>query len=209
MAISGFTGIQADRVISKINEWANANGSSINAVRPSGYESTTNMGLYIKNGDTTIFKTYDDYGASGTGAIYNNGGSKYNLSSAVASSDATYDIYFSSHGFMIKQTSGGATDLYFISLNDDGTVVYGINRGATGTSPVCMRYTDTGYQSITYTANSANSTSLCNFVAKGAIGEDSSAQYAYFMPLYQYNVAGILTLNDEQYVTNGYWCIKD
>lgn len=209
MAISGFTGIQADEVIRRINEWADANGSSINAVRPTSYESTANIGLFIKNGNTTIFKTYDEYGASSTGAIYNNGSSNYALSSSVASSYATYDIYFSTHGFIVKQSNGGATDLYFVSLNDDGTLVYGVNRGTAGTSPVCMRYTDTNYQSNTYTANAANSTSLCNFVAKGAIGENASAQYAYFMPLYQYNVSGILTLNDEQYATNGYWCIKD
>lgn len=209
MAISGFTGIKADEVISRINEWSTTNGYNINAVRPTNYETTANMGLFIKNGATTFFKTYDGYGASRTGAIYNNGNSIYNLSDSVASSDATYDIYFTSHGFMIKQTNGGATDLYFVSINDGGTVVYGINRGTTGTSPVCMRYTDTNYQTITYTANVSTSTSLCNFVAKGAIGVDSSAQYAYFMPLYQYNVPGILTLNDEQYITNGYWCIKD
>lgn len=168
MAISGFTGIKADEVIRRINEWANANGSSINAVRPRNYESDANIGLFIKNGDTIIFKTYDEYGTVGTGAIYNNGGSKYNLTGAVASSYATYDIYFSSHGFMIKQTNGGGSDLYFVSLNDDGTVIYGINRGTAGTSPVCMRYTDTGYQSNAYTANAANSTSLCNFVQKVA-----------------------------------------
>lgn len=209
MSLSGFTGIQADEVIRRINEWADTNGLSINAVRPTSYESVANVGFFIKNGDTTFFKSYDEYGASGSGAIYNNGSSKYNLSATVASSYATYDTYFSSHGFMIKQANGGAADLYFVSVNDDNTIYYGVSRGETGTSPVCMRYTDTGYQSNAYIANDADSTSLCNFVAKGGIGVNSSAQYAYFMPINQYNVPGIRTLNDEQYISNGYWCIKD
>lgn len=207
MAISGFTGVTDVSMPGYINAWAQDSGYSITAEY--AHPSSSTAGFCIKDSDGHIlFTNYPGSGSAGY-IYYNNGSSTINLN-AVGSAGHTNDIYFCDKGFLLKtaNSSSSTPALVLFTWNDDGKLIM-VGASSNGLSPKCVRYTDSVAQSCTYTANAANATSLCNFVPKGAVGEDSFAQYAYFMPLCQYNVPGILTLNDEQYITNGYWCIKD
>lgn len=125
-----------------------------------------------------------------------------------------YDVYICSHGFIISIYASGYTTQranLLITVNDDGTIrtVFTAASGDAMTTCKCVGFSENSYQSCAYTANLANSTSLTNFVSKGLIGVDSSCQYAFFMPIYQYNSVGILTGDGIDYITNGYWCIQD
>lgn len=202
MAISGYTGLSTAQFVAFVN------GLNL----PITAETSGTYGFNILYGDNIIFSRIST--GSNNLVMHYNGSSTVSKTSTGGSQEQwTFSVYASSKGILFDcgGTLGSATSKAkgFISINDDNTIVYGCAEYNTYVSVSVARYTDTGVQTIVYTANSANSTSLCNFVAKGSIGVDSSAQYAYFMPMYQYNVAGILTLNDEQYITNGFWCIKD
>lgn len=60
------------------------------------------------------------------------------------------------------------------------------------------------------TRHLANCTTLANFVTAASLGDANvAAENAYYIPIYQYDGMGIITLNNEKYITNGYWCIKD
>lgn len=206
MAISGYTGLTADAVVSKINEWAETNSYDVTAEKT--HATVANTGLKVLDGDgNVLFTTYTGTGSNGYMYV-NNGNSSFNLV-GIGGSGETDDIYFSSRGFLLKIVNSGYTVLVMLTVNDDGSIITARANGQTGTSIACMRYADSDGQTIAYTANSGNSTTLCNMIALGSVGTDSSAQYAYFMPIRQYSDAGIITLNDEQYITNGYWCIKD
>lgn len=149
----------------------------------------------------------------------------YNGSTEIASTNIsgnynkgqTAQIFSSSYGLLIYLNSGNDNDTYaFISFNDDGDIIMGIkNNGSTvsadaPTSMLTYSLNKSGSTySYSYTANSGNVTALCNMVADGGFGVDASAQYVYYMPIYQYSVPGIFTFDDEDYVSNGYWCIKD
>ncbi len=204
MAISGNTGLSTVQFVAFINA---LNLPNITA------ETSGTYGFNILLDDSVIFSRLST-GSNDLVMRYNNGQSTVSKASTGGAQEQwTFNVYASSKGFLFEcgGTLGSATSKAkgFITINDNNTIVYGSAAYSTFVSVSVARYTDGNVQTIAYTANAANSTSLCNFIAKGIIGEDSSAQYAYFMPLYQYNVAGILTLNDEQYATNGYWCIKD
>lgn len=204
MAISGNIGLSTARFVDFVNT---LNLPGITA------EVSGTYGFNILFDGNVIFRRIST-GSNNLEMYYNNGSSTVSKASTGATQEQwTFDVYASSKGILFECGGpiGSATSKAkgFIAINDDNTIVYGSAQYNTFTSVSVVRYIDGSAQTITYTANAANSTSLCNFVAKGAIGVDSSAQYAYFMPLYQYNAAGILTLNDEQYATNGYWCIKD
>ena len=204
MAISGNTGLSTAQFVAFVNA---LNFPGITAETSGAY------GFNILLDGSVIFSRLST-GSTDLVMRYNSGASSVSKASTGGSQEQwTFNVYASSKGILFEcgGTLGSATSKAkgFIAVNDDSTIVYGCAAYNTFVNVSVARYIDVGVQTIAYTANTANSTSLCNFVAKGTIGQDSSAQYAFFMPLYQYNVPGILTLNDEQYVANGYWCIKD
>lgn len=216
MAITGNINYSNAQAVSFINQWASDNNVGISAATVGSYG-----GIVIKDSDNnTIVSSNSTASWIGLVAFYNDGssyaGNRTYIDPSSSGHNVVYDIYSCSNGLLIKLhdigTNGDTTMFQWalITKNDDGTIRVVVNSSdAAFNNPVCVLYSQANTQRCTYTSNPANSTSLSNFVSKGNIGVDSKCQYAYFMPLYQYNVPGILILNDEQYITNGYWCIKD
>lgn len=214
--ITGNIDYSAAQAVSFINQWASNNNVGISAATKDSYG-----GIAIRDSDnnTIVSSTHADSWI-GLVAYCNNGASyvgNYTYIDPTSSGhNVVYDIYSCSNGLLIKLHDIGRNadttkfQWALITKNDDGTIRVVVNSSnAAFNNPVCVLYSQVDGQSCTYTSNLANSTSLSNFVSKGSIGADSSCQYAYFMPLYQYNSVGILTLDGIDYITNGYWCIQD
>lgn len=216
MAIIGNTNLTYTQAIELINTASTANGWGITAVE--GSIGDTSIQFKDSNGNK-FAATCDERNESqphypGSTVYFDNGNSVAGYYKYTNTSVSRYDVYICSHGFIISiYARGYITERanLLITVNDDGTIktVFTAASGDAMTTCKCAAYSDSSYQSCAYTANLANSTSLTNFVSKGSIGVDSSCQYAFFMPLYQYNSVGILTGNGIDYITNGYWCIQD
>lgn len=216
MAITGSIGLEYDAAIELINAASVANGWGITAVE--GSIGQTSIQFKDSNGNKFAATCDEGNGGQpnypGSTVYYNNGESMARYYKNTDTGANRYDVYVCSYGFIISIYASGYTTQranLLITVNDDGTIktVFTAVSGDAITTCKCAAYSDSGYQSCAYTANLANSTSLTNFVSKGTIGTDSSCQYAFFMPLYQYNSVGILTLDGIDYITNGYWCIQD
>lgn len=148
---------------------------------------------------------------------YNNGNSYFTPSTSQSKEGRTmhFDVFGTSHGVLIRSFKDN--NVYSISTaitrEDNGKITIIDGSAFISTYPVTdckvINYDKSTYQGLTYSFNSANSTSLTNFVGIGEIGEDASCKYAFFMPIYQYAVNGVLTINDTDYITNGSWCISD
>lgn len=216
MAITGNINYSNVQAVSFINQWASDNNVGISAATTGSY-----TGIVIKDSDNnTIVNSNDRFSWMGLVAYYNNGASyagNYAYIDASSSGyNVVYDIYSCSNGLLIKLHDIGTnadTTMFqwaiITKTNNDKIAVIVNSNDASYNNPVCCIYDQSSTQTCTYTSNSANSTSLSNFVGKGSIGVDSSCQYAFFMPLYQYNSVGILTGDGIDYITNGYWCIQD
>jgi len=216
MAITGNIGLEYDAAIELINAASVANGWGITARAGTIGDKSIQ---FVDSNNNKFAATCDERNGSqpnypGSTVYFDNGNNVTGYYKNTNTGVSRYDVYTCSHGFIISIYASDYTTQranLLITVNDDGTIktVFTTASGDAMTTCKCVGFSENSYQSCSYTANLANSTSLTNFVSKGSIGVDSSCQYAYFMPLYQYNVPGILTLNDEQYITNGYWCIKD
>lgn len=216
MAITGSIGLEYDAAIELINAASVANGWGITAVE--GSIGQTSIQFKDSNGNkfaaTCDESSYGQPNYPGSTVYYDNGNSMEMYYEKTNTGANRYDVYVCSHGFIISIYASGYTTQranLLITVNDDGTIktVFTAASGDAMTTCKCVGFSENSYQSCSYTANLANSTSLTNFVSKGSIGADSSCQYAYFMPLYQYSTAGIITMNGKNYITNGYWCIQD
>lgn len=213
MAIIGNTYLTDTQAIELINAASTVNGWGITASGGIGDKSIQ----FVDGNNNKFAVTCDEKGQPnypGITVYYNNGNSytKYYVDSTTNAN--VYDIYICSHGFILQSYASDITTQrthLIVTINDDGAIktIFTSSKGAVLTSCKCVAYSDIYYQPCEYTANLANSTSLTNFVSKGSIGVDSSCQYAFFMPLYQYNSTGILTGDGIDYITNGYWCIQD
>ena len=215
--ISGNINYSRANAVSFINQWARDNNFAITAGTIGRYFSIV---LKDSNNNTLLASSTADSPWTGFIAYYNNGsnyrGNDEYIDPTSSGHDVVYDIYACSNGLLIKLHdigSNGDTSKFqwaiITKTNNDKIAVIVNNNDASYNNPVCCIYDQSSTQACTYTSNSANSTSLTNFVGKGSIGVDSSCQYAFFMPLYQYNSVGILTLDGIDYITNGYWCIQD
>ena len=216
MAITGSIGLEYDAAIELINNASVANGWGITAVE--GSIGQTSIQFKDSNGNKFAATCDEGNGGQpnypGSTVYFDNGNSVARYYKNTNTGASRYDVYICSHGFIISIYASGYTTQranLLITVNDDGTIktVFTAASGDAMTTCKCVGFSENSYQSCSYTANSANSTSLTNFVSKGSIGADSSCQYAYFMPLYQYSTAGIITMNGKNYITNGYWCIQD
>ena len=213
MAIIGNINLTYTQAIELINTASTINGWGITASGGIGDKSIQ----FVDGNNNKFAVTCDEIGQPnypGITVYYNNGSSYTNYYVNSNTNTNVYDIYICSHGFILQSYASGYTTQrthLIVTINDDGAIktIFTSSNGAALTSCKCAAYSDSGYQSCAYTANLANSTSLTNFVSKGSIGVDSSCQYAFFMPLYQYNSVGILTIDGMDYITNGYWCIQD
>ena len=216
MAITGNINYSNTQAVSFINQWARDNNVGISATTAGSY---TRIAIEDSDGKVII----DSNSVSswvGFVAYYNDGSENvgnYNLIDPSSSGhNVVYDIYSCSNGLLIKLHDIGRNadttkfQWALITKTNNGKIAVVVNSNdASYNNPVCCIYDQSSAQTCTYTSNSANSTSLTNFVGKDSIGVDSSCQYAFFMPLYQYNSVGILTLDGIDYITNGYWCIQD
>ena len=214
MAITGNINYSNAQAVSFINQWVSDNNVGISAETAGNYG-----GILIKDGDNNaIVSSNNANNWIGFVAYYVGGGAgKYNLIDPTSSGhNVVYDIYSCSNGLLIKLHDIGENAdtskfqwVLITKTNNDKIAIVVNSDNASYNNPVCCIYDQSLAQTCTYTSNLANSTSLTNFVGKGSIGVDSSCQYAFFMPLYQYNSVGILTLDGKDYITNGYWCIED
>ena len=216
MAITGNINYSNTQAVSFINQWASDNNVGISAATKGSYG-----GIVIKDSDNNTIVSSDHVSSwIGLVAYYNNGASYAGNDECIdptsSGHNVVYDIYSCSNGLLIKLhdigKSADTTQFQWALItktNNDKIAIVVNSKDASYNNPVCCIYDQSSTQNCTYTSNNANSTSLTNFVGKGSIGVDSSCQYAFFMPLYQYNSAGILTLDSMDYITNGYWCIQD
>lgn len=135
-------------------------------------------------------------------------------------------ILMASKGFIIHQLSGvlNSSSRYwhsgFCAINDDGsfvtaasthgastTTANSINKFATVESLNPLNTTET----ISFSSNeTVTPTILCNVWTESGIASPSISDncFLYVCSPYVSNV-GIVTLKNVNYVTNGYWCIKD
>lgn len=216
MAIIGNTNLTYTQAIELINATSVANNWGITAVE--GSIGQTSIQFKDSNGNKFAATCDEGNGGQpnypGSTVYFDNGNSVARYYKNTNTGMNRYDVYICSHGFVISTYASGYTTQranLLITVNDDGAIktVFTASDNDAMTTCKCVGFSENSYQSCAYTANLANSTSLTNFVSKGSIGVDSSCQYAFFMPLYQYNSVGIITLDGIDYITNGYWCIQD
>lgn len=174
-------------------------------------EASTNSGITFKQNNTTLMNLtlY-----SPEWSLYYKGGlSSYTPTNGFERTQSVYTIYGTAHGILIYSVAPGtSSNMNVLITKDDDILSIAVKKSFTSDHPttfVVVTYNDSTYQEITFTSNSAINTSLCNMVRVGEIGTDTVCKYAFFMPLYQYNNEGILTINDIQYASNGYWCLSD
>ena len=173
-------------------------------------EASSNSGIKFKrNNDVLINITlyYPEWEL-----YYNNGNSSYKPEDGAERSESVYTIYGTAHGILIKSVAPETSNNMYILITKDDDIsiaVKGSFYEDYSTKIVVVTYADSTYQTISFSSNPAINTSLCNMVRVGEVGTDTVCKYAFFMPLYQYNEEGILTINDIQYASNGYWCLSD
>lgn len=174
-------------------------------------EASSNDGITFKRNNTTLMNLtlyYPEWVL-----YYNGGNSSYNPEDAAERTESVYTIYGTAHGLLIKSVAPNTSNnMFTLITKDDDVLSIAVKKSfydTYNTDFVVVTYNDLTYQEISFTSNSAINTSLCNMVRVGEIGTDTICKYAFFMPLYQYNNEGILTINDIQYASNGYWCLSD
>ena len=174
-------------------------------------EASTNSGITFKRNNTTLMNL--TLYAPEWILYYNNGNSSYRPEDGAERTESVYTIYGTAHGILIKSVAPDtSTNMFALITKDDDILSIAVKKSfhaRYNTDVVVVTYGESTYQEIPFTSNPAINTSLCNMVRVGEIGTDTVCKYAFFMPLYQYNDEGILTINDIQYASNGYWCLSD
>lgn len=152
---------------------------------------------------TVAFKAFTTGGHEVTPA-------SYNLS---AGSDTNYG-YKCANGIMIGMKSSNS-ELFsvLITRNNSGALTFVLpNLTASRTSFYCVTYEDT-YPVHSYVIgnNSSNQTQIVSFVTNAGLDTLSYTPDAFFMPFSQYYTLGYgrLTLGNVDYLTDGYWAIKE
>lgn len=174
-------------------------------------EASTNSGITFKQNNTTLMNL--TLYAPEWLLYYNEGSSSYSPTSGAQRTESVYTIYGTAHGILIYSVAPStSSNMNVLITKDDDILSIAVKKSFTSSHPnefAVVTYNDSTYQEIAFTSNSAINTSLCNMVRVGEIGTDTVCKYAFFMPLYQYIDEGILTINDIQYASNGYWCLSD
>ena len=174
-------------------------------------EASAHSGITFKQNDTTLMNAtmFNNEWL----LYYNDGNSSYRPNDAPQVDSFTYTIYGTAHGLLVNMIRASSSyGMSFIITRDDETITIIAKKSFMASAPgnaVVVTYEQPTYQEINFSSNPAINTSLCNMVRTGEIGTDTVCKYAFFMPLYQYNSEGILTINDIQYASNGYWCLSD
>lgn len=153
-----------------------------------------------------------------TTLYYNNGESTVSANSISTIAISSAYIYLCNNGIIIDKR-GSSTRQYspvMIAKNTDGVCSILYSTDTTANSNVAYY---TNLHSVSYVGNTIadfgftpiniESTALTNVCYHGEIGKKNCMENGYISLFYQYNSAGILMIDGEEYVTNGYWCIKD
>lgn len=119
-----------------------------------------------------------------------------------------------SNGFIAEIQNTNYHALYFLTFNNDGTIIYG---GTPKIATSSFKYTsfvtttwNTVSISTTATSLQANSTTLVNLLYQGNFGQNSIAEKGYFALYNQYpSSLGIATLNNKNYIVAGCFYIAD
>lgn len=101
---------------------------------------------------------------------------------------------------LITKTNNGATAIVFSQPTIPG-FTNGISSVAWGDILPNNAYA--------FTALTANQTQLVPFCTDAALGTVSYTPNAFYIPVGQYRAFGVMTLDGVNYLTNGYWAIKD
>lgn len=208
--ISGRLGMNSAAAVEYLNEVFTTTGYDMKAV------SATN-GIDIMDSNETI--TYASlYNASGTvktgyTLFYNNGESNVQVNRGSGNGVAdTFDVRYSSNGILLHYYRSAEVTYQvdmFITKNSDGKIIIGAMQRATSFLTNTVVYDYPTLDATTYSYNDKNNTALLNMIFAGDNDDLNVCEYCFAMPFRNYDNSGTLTLNDEQYVSNGFWCIKD
>lgn len=209
MAINGYPTLSVADTLATINELSTTYGWGITAVMDS-------TDIAIKDSDeNTVMKLFFSSSAGNGIYCYYNNGSGY-----IGRNDRSYnwhvcDIYSTSHGFIIVSHATVNWWYAFLNVNDDGKIICGTMTNDSATPyrtnhlSVCS-YGDSSAMELGFKLHlSPTATTLCNMTGVGTIADPSVAQYAFYSPVYQTDDTGIVEIDGEQYVTVGYWYMKD
>ena len=177
----------------------------INALGFDGLEANASSGAL------TI--TYNGYNViSGTNCYYNYGNTSY---SYTTNSNHYYTILSCTNGLIVSEYSSTSTDYMggcvVLSYNSDGTLIYSATPGGGQISNCYVVRNDLpNTKTNNFYRREANVTALMSLVSAAPVGDENViAENAYCVPYYQYTGTGVLTIEGNNYVTNGYYCIKD
>ena len=156
------------------------------------------------------------YQASGSSTyiqIYNHNGLvvKYDISGGDL---GRWSLYGCSNGLLIRNFNGTDTEQWaYITFNTDGEVIYGVSDVAsTAACPTSFKTVVWNEDALTTTITNvqAGATSLFNLVYKGEYGVTTLAEKAYYAIYAQYPYTiGTLNINDNYYISNGWFVIAD
>lgn len=157
--------------------------------------------LYQRSGESTYIEIYNS-----NGLIV-----KYAISNGEA---GHWSLYGCSNGLLIRNFNGIDTEQWtYITFNTDGEVIYGASDVAsTGVCPTSFKTAVWNEDAITTTITNvqAGATSLFNLVYKGEYGVTTLAEKAYYAIYAQYPYTiGTLNINDNYYISNGWFVIAD
>ena len=178
--------------------------------------SSAHIYCHIKDKDNhEIIKLHlHEQGGSYTNIYtYNTSGQVSNIQVS-GSTVGHWSVYSCSNGLLIRVVNESSSEAWaFIGVNSDSKLIYGTSpTTTTAQSPTSFQTIvwDLSAYTTTATSRTAGSTSLLNLVHNGGYGELSVAENIYFALYTQYpHTIGVLNLNDEFYITNGWFVIKD
>lgn len=145
--------------------------------------------------------------------IFNHNGSVVKISLG-GGDKGHWSIYGCSNGLLIRSVNESNSEAWaFITFNADGTIIYGTSDVAsTGACPASFKTAVWNEDALTTTITNvqAGATSLFNLVYKGEYGVTTLAENAYYAIYAQYPYTiGTLDINDNYYISNGWFVIAD
>lgn len=143
-------------------------------------------------------------------------------SNATTSASATYYYnvsqtigygYKCANGVLLSVTASGGKSAYILIAKTNNNKVAFVFSNAWNANTVfyCVAWGDADVSTFTVTTKASGQTLMCPFCTNANMGETSYTPNAFWLPFGQYyNIGyGTLTMNGVNYLTNGYWCIKD
>lgn len=124
--------------------------------------------------------------------------------------------YACANGVMLKFSGENANACVLITKTNNGEIVTIMSSSTSDASAYttiwCIAWGDVApFSNFTFTAHERNQTVIAPFATCADIGDVSYTDKAGYMPFGQYYNSGYGTLNIDgvEWLTNGYWAIKD